>query len=236
MSLRQILNLALVPLLALIPVMRVSGAGDEEVMKPVRCVGNNEMKIALTFDDGPHRCYTPEILDVLDGYGVKATFFVIGENCRENLGIVRRELDSGHEIGNHTYSHPHLTNITAEKLFGEIVCTENILFEVGEYRPKLFRPPEGVYSLTVSGTLERLDYIPILWTVDTTDWKHPSAEKIAKTVTDNVKPGSIILCHDYVSGKSNTAAAMRLFIPELLKRGYVFVTVSELLVSGGTEK
>ena len=234
MSLRQILSLALVPLLALMPVMRVSGAEDEKVMKPVRCVGNNEMKIALTFDDGPHRCYTPEILDVLDGYGIKATFFVIGENCRENLGIVRRELDSGHEIGNHTYSHPHLTNITAEKLFGEIVCTENILFEVGEYRPKLFRPPEGVYSLTVSGTLERLDYIPILWTVDTTDWKHPSAEKIAKTV--NVKPGSIILCHDYVSGKSNTAAAMRLFIPELLKQGYVFVTVSELLVSGGTEK
>ena len=129
MSLRQILSLALVPLLALMPVMRVSGAEDEEVMKPVRGVGNNEMKIALTFDDGPHRCYTPEILDVLDGYGIKATFFVIGENCRENLGIVRRELDSGHEIGNHTYSHPHLTNITAEKLFGEIVCTENILFE-----------------------------------------------------------------------------------------------------------
>ena len=79
MSLRQILSLALVPLLALMPVMRVSGAEDEKIMKPVRCVGNNEMKIALTFDDGPHRCYTPEILDVLDGYGIKATFFVIGE-------------------------------------------------------------------------------------------------------------------------------------------------------------
>lgn len=208
----------------------------EEVRKPTRCVGNGEMKIALTFDDGPHRCYTPEILDVLDEYGIKATFFVIGSNCEENLGIVRRELDSGHEIGNHTYSHPHLTKITAEKLFGEIVSTENILFEVGEYRPKLFRPPEGVYSLTVSRTLERLDYIPILWSVDTTDWRHPSAEKIARTVLENVKPGSIILCHDFVSGKSNTAEALRMFIPELLERGYVFVTVSELLVSGRTEK
>ena len=234
MSLRRILSLALMLALLMIPLIRVSGA--EEERKPVRCVSNDEMKIALTFDDGPHRCYTPEILDVLDGYGIKATFFVIGSNCEENLGIVKRELDSGHEIGNHTYSHPHLTKITAEKLFGEIVRTENILFEVGEYRPKLFRPPEGVYSLTVSRTLERLDYVPILWTVDTTDWKHPSAERIAKTVLDNVKPGSIILCHDFVSGKSNTAAALKLFVPELLDRGYVFVTVSELLVSDRTEK
>ena len=199
-------------------------------------VRRDDNKIAFTMDCGSSMQYAQTVLDTLDRYNVKITFFVTGNFAKGHPDIVQQFVARGHEIGNHTYSHPHLTNITAEKLFGEIVCTENILFEVGEYRPKLFRPPEGVYSLTVSGTLERLDYIPILWTVDTTDWKHPSAEKIAKTVTDNVKPGSIILCHDYVSGKSNTAAAMRLFIPELLKQGYVFVTVSELLVSGGTEK
>lgn len=230
MSLRRILSLVFASMLLPLPVFGTAGE-SEEVRKPIRYVGNDEMKIALTFDDGPHASYTSEILDVLDDYGIKATFFVIGSNCEENLGIIKRELDSGHEIGNHTYSHPHLTKITAEKLFGEIIQTENLLFEVGEYRPKLFRPPEGVYSLTVSRTLDRLDYIPILWTVDTTDWKHPSAENIAKTVLDGVKPGSIILCHDYVSGKSNTAAALRLFIPKLLERGYVFVTVSELIVS-----
>ena len=202
-----------------------------EVKKPYRKHENSEMKIALTFDDGPHKCYTPEILDILDQYGVKATFFVIGSNCEDNLAIVQREIDSGHEIGNHTYSHPRLTKIKAEKLFSELIKTENILFELGEYRPKLFRPPEGVYSLTVSKTLERLDYIPILWTVDTTDWKLPSAEKIADTVLKNISSGEIILCHDFVSGKSNTPDALRIFIPKLLEQGYVFVTVSELIMS-----
>lgn len=207
------------------------GEVNAEVKKPYRKHENSEMKIALTFDDGPHKCYTPEILDILGEYGVKATFFVIGSNCEDNLAIVQREIDSGHEIGNHTYSHPHLTKIKAERLFSELIKTENILFELGEYRPKLFRPPEGIYSLTVSKTLERLDYIPILWTVDTTDWKLPSAEKIADTVLKNISSGEIILCHDFVSGKSNTPDALRIFIPKLLEQGYVFVTVSELIMS-----
>lgn len=207
------------------------GEVNAEVKKPYRKHENSEMKIALTFDDGPHKCYTPEILDILDEYGVKATFFVIGSNCEDNLAIVQREIDSGHEIGNHTYSHPHLTKIKAERLFSELIKTENILFELGEYRPKLFRPPEGIYSLTVSKTLERLDYIPILWTVDTTDWKLPSAKKIADTVLKNISSGEIILCHDFVSGKSNTPDALRIFIPKLLEQGYVFVTVSELIMS-----
>ena len=103
--------------------------------------------------------------------------------------------------------------------------------ELTDFRPKLFRPPEGVYSQTVSNTLERLDYIPILWTVDTTDWKRPKAETIAQTVMDHTEPGVIILCHDYVSGKSNTPAALRIFLPKLLEQGYQFVTVSELLMS-----
>lgn len=83
----------------------------------------------------------------------------------------------------------------------------------------------------MSKTLERLDYIPILWTVDTTDWKLPSAEKIADTVLKNISSGEIILCHDFVSGKSNTPDALRIFIPKLLEQGYVFVTVSELIMS-----
>ncbi|MBQ7125185.1 MAG: polysaccharide deacetylase family protein [Clostridia bacterium] len=199
--------------------------------KPLRKHENSEMKIALTFDDGPHESYTSEILDILDEYKIKATFFVIGRNCTENPDIVCREIESGHEVGNHTYSHPHLTKIREEKLRSEIIATENILFELKEYQPRLFRPPEGVYSGTVSKTLEGFDYTPILWTVDTTDWRTPSAEKIVDRVLDNISSGAIILCHDYVSGKSNTPEALRIFIPELINRGYKFVTVSELLMS-----
>ena len=202
-----------------------------EAPEPCRKHKNSEQKIALTFDDGPHKAYTEEILEILDEYGIKATFFVVGSNAEKHPELVKREMEAGHEIGNHTYSHPHLTNIEADTLYREMLETETILMNLTEFRPKLFRPPEGVYSQTVSTTLERLDYIPILWTVDTNDWKKPTAEAIAQTVVEHTEPGVIILCHDFVSGKSNTPAALRIFIPKLMEQGYQFVTVSELLMS-----
>ena len=203
----------------------VHGAG------PCRKHANSEMKIALTFDDGPDARYTAEILDILDEYGVRATFFVIGSNCEQQPALIERELRAGHEIGNHTYSHPHLGNLSTEALLAEIRKTEEVLEGLSGYRPRLFRPPEGVYSATVAGTVEGLHYIPVLWTVDTGDWRSPSAEAIARAVLERAEPGVIILCHDYVSGKSNTPAALRVFLPKLLSQGYVFVTVSELLES-----
>ncbi len=199
---------------------------------PCRRHDNSEKKIALTFDDGPHGRYTEEILDILDEYGVKATFFVVGSNAEARPALVMREWEAGHEIGNHTYSHPHLTNIEADELLNEMKRTDDVLERLIGNRPHLFRPPEGIYSQTVSTTLERMDYVPILWTVDTEDWRHPKAETIAKTVLDHTESGVIILCHDFVSGKSNTPAALRIFIPKLLEQGYRFVTVSELLKSG----
>ena len=198
---------------------------------PCRRHKNSEQKIALTFDDGPHKEYTAEILDILDEFGIKATFFVVGSNCEAYPDLVCRAIASGHEIGNHTYSHPHLTGIAEETLTREVERTESVLYTLGEYRTRLFRPPEGVYSKTVSKTIAAFGYIPVLWTVDTEDWRLPSAKTIADRVLRSTEPGVIILCHDYVSGKSNTPDALRIFIPELLHQGYVFVTVSELLES-----
>lgn len=228
MSLRKTLKLILS--VATVTAMLLTAVFAAPV-KPYKSYENAEMKIALTFDDGPHKKYTSEILDILDEYEIKATFFVIGCNCEKYPEIVQRAIDSGHEIGNHTYSHPRIFNRTTDVLISEIIKTENVLFELGEYRPKLFRPPEGVYTATVSRILDRLDYIPILWTVDTTDWTCPSADKIADIVIKNTKSGSIILCHDSTTKKSNTPEAMRIFIPELIKKGFVFVTVSELIMS-----
>lgn len=199
--------------------------------RPCRKHANSEMKIALTFDDGPDERYTAEILDILAEYGVRATFFVIGSNCERHPELVRREIKEGHEIGNHTYSHPHLSSLNVEGMVAELKKAEDVLKTLSGYRPRLFRPPEGVYSSTVAKAIESLDYIPVLWTVDTCDWKMPSADTIAERVLSCVEPGVIILCHDYVSGKSNTPAALRLFLPKLLSQGYVFVTVSELLQS-----
>lgn len=204
---------------------------EAKTKTPYRKHTNSEMKIALTFDDGPDSRYTGEILDILEEYGIKATFFVIGKNCEAAPELLQREIAEGHEIGNHTYSHPHLYGIGAQKLKDELIKTEKVLESLGADHPRLFRPPEGVYSGTVAGMVESLDYIPILWTVDTTDWKMPSAEVIAGRVLEKAESGVIILCHDYISGKSNTPAALRLFLPALLERGYEFVTVSELLAS-----
>ena len=189
----------------------------------------SEKKIALTFDDGPHKKYTEEILDILDEYSVKATFFVVGVCAEKYPEIVAREIASGHEIGNHTYSHAHLRNIDSSVLVGEIEKAENLIFDRVNYRTTLFRPPEGVCNETVKAVARDMDYSIVLWTVDTRDWVPSSREKIISSVLDKVDGGEIILMHDYVAKKSNTPDALRVIIPALLERGFTFVTVSELL-------
>ncbi len=189
----------------------------------------NEKKIALTFDDGPHRKYTEEILDILDEYSVKATFFVVGVCAEKYPEIVAREIASGHEIGNHTYSHAHLRNIDSAVLMEEIEKAEQLIFDSVSYRTTLFRPPEGVCSETVKAVARDMNYSLILWTVDTRDWVPSSRESIISSVLDTVDGGEIILMHDYVAKKSNTPDALRVIIPALLERGFTFVTVSELL-------
>lgn len=193
---------------------------------------DTNMKIALTFDDGPHPRDTIEILDILKEYGVHATFFVVGKNVQKYPELIMREVAEGHEIGNHTYSHINLRKAKKSTLEREILLNENIIYEICEYRPKLFRPPEGVYNRMVCASMEKLDYRIVLWTIDTKDWTKPSSDKIYDTVTEKVKSGNIILFHDLVVGESSTPDALRKIIPELLSRGYKFVTVSELIQSG----
>jgi polysaccharide deacetylase family sporulation protein PdaB len=185
--------------------------------------------IALTFDDGPDKKNTEEILDILKEYNIKATFFVIGKNCEENPEILKRIASEGHEIGNHTYSHPHLSKMQKSKVENEIRRTEEIVNEITGHKTCLFRPPEGVYSPIVAQACDTLGYKAILWSVDTTDWRSPKADKIVREVVDKTSSGSIILCHDYIAGESNTPAALRTFIPQLIQQGYNFVTVSELI-------
>ena len=194
----------------------------------------NEKLVALTFDDGPHKYRTPEILDILDKYNVKATFFVVGAMVHEYKDIIKREINSGHEIGNHTYNHSKMRKLSCDGLIKELEATENELFEIAEYRPKLFRPPEGYYSDQIAKAVGKIDYNIILWNIDTLDWAHNEVDKICECVYEGIKPGSIILFHDYVVGKSPTMAALERIIPELLSRGYKFVTVSELINNGIT--
>ncbi len=193
---------------------------------------NQEMKIALTFDDGPHPIYTPIILDILKEYGIHATFFMVGENVAHYRDVAERVLTEGHEVGNHTYSHPHLLNMTYGTLLDEMLGCEDVLFTLSEYKPHLFRPPEGLVDKDVISIADKLEYSVILWNVDTRDWANTPSDKIVENVIKNTDSGDIILMHDYIGYNSPTPEALRKYIPILLKKGFKFVTVSELLNAG----
>ena len=190
---------------------------------------NEYMKIALTFDDGPHPRYTPQILDILDQYGIKATFFVVGVNAEYYPDALEEINLRGHEIGNHTYTHPHVSVLNAENLTREVERCESVIYGLTDRRTKLFRPPEGMVDACVKSALGRLDYKVILWDIDTRDWAHTPPDAIRDNVVKHITSGDIILMHDYVSGGSPTPEALRLFIPELLEMGYKFVVISELI-------
>jgi peptidoglycan/xylan/chitin deacetylase (PgdA/CDA1 family) len=190
---------------------------------------NDKMQIALTFDDGPHPRYTPEILGILDEYGIKATFFMIGENVKYYPAAAEAVLAAGHEVGNHTYSHRCLPPLNDHEILSEITACEDAISSVAEYRPRLIRPPQGELTGEDERLLGALDYRIILWDVDTRDWAHTPPTEIAKYVCDHVEAGDIILMHDFIGHDSPTAEALRIFIPVLLERGYHFVTVGELL-------
>lgn len=186
-------------------------------------------RIALTFDDGPHPQETDAILDLLERYGIPATFFVVGKNAELYPAPLKRAVSLGHEIGNHTFSHPKLRGKSAASLTEELEHTENIIRSLTNIRPLVFRPPEGFRDSVVRTVSDEQGYQLVYWTVDTLDWTSASASSIEKAILKNVKNGSIILCHDYISGKSHTVEALERVIPRLLEEGYVFVTVSTLL-------
>lgn len=198
----------------------------------VRSVSSSKKQIALTFDDGPHFKYTEEILEILSIYNVKATFFVIGENAEKYPRIVEREIDEGHEVGNHTYKHVYLKGKCEEEIKSQISSVETVLADTCDYTPKLLRPPGGLYDVTLSKEAAKMGYTVVLWSVDTVDWSHPTVESIVENVKKEVDGGDIILMHDFIGGaKSPTPDALRAILPELINEGYEFVTVSELIAS-----
>lgn len=183
---------------------------------------NGEMKIALTFDDGPHPILTPKILDILERYQVKATFFLVGENVKNYPNVVERILREGHELGNHTYTHDRID-------LDEIEACEKAIYELTDYKTKLFRPPEGFINRSIKSASSALGYDIILWSIDTRDWAHTPPALICEKVINAISSGSIILMHDYISYNSPTPEALEELIPLVLNLGYRFVPVSELI-------
>jgi peptidoglycan-N-acetylglucosamine deacetylase len=183
--------------------------------------------IAMTFDDGPSAQLTPRLLDILKERGIKATFFVVGRNVAEYPDIVRRMAEEGHEIANHSWSHPAMTQLGAEGLRKQIDSTNEAVAKITGKRPVLMRPPYGATSSALNKLLtESYGLKVILWSVDPLDWKYRNSSRVYNHIVQNTQPGSIILAHDI---HATTVAAMPETLDALLAKGYKFVTVSELI-------
>ena len=193
----------------------------------------DENIIALTFDDGPDEVFTPQVLDILKKNDVKATFFLVGENLKQNKEIVKRQFEEGHEIGNHTYTHINVAKSGYDKVYEEITKTQEEIKEIIGVEPKLFRPPYRAMSRHMCDIVKNKNMNIILWSnLDPRDWSNPGVYSIVNTIESKVENGNIILLHDYNNlrnSKSQTIQALESVIPYLKEQGYKFVTISELI-------
>lgn len=181
-------------------------------------------RVALTFDDGPHPVYTKRLLDGLQSRGIRATFFVVGENISGSEDLIRRMADEGHVIGNHTYSHIKLSGITDAEACGEVQKTDALVRALTGSGTEFIRPPFGSWKKTLECELEM---IPVLWDVDPLDWTTKNTGVIVQRVLGDVEPGDIILLHDFYG--SSVDAALEI-ADQLLAQGYELVTVDELIL------
>lgn len=181
-------------------------------------------KVALTFDDGPHPVYTPQLLDGLNERGVHATFFVVGKNILGNEALLKRMETEGHLIGNHTYSHVKLSELDIARACAEVEKTNALICEVTGKEPEFIRPPFGEWKKAMECSFEM---IPVLWDVDPLDWTTKNTALVVERVLKDTKAGDIILLHDYY--QSSVDAALEI-VDALTERGYKFVTVDELIL------
>jgi len=186
--------------------------------------------IAITFDDGPSAKLTPQLLDILKARGVKATFFVVGQNAAEYPDILKRAVAEGHEIGNHSWSHLQLNRLGDAALTAQIEKTNAAIKAAIGHDPVVMRPPYGATNAKLDRRFnEQWGLKVIIWDVDPLDWKYRNSARVQNTILSQTKPGSIILVHDI---HPTSVAAMPATLDALLAKGYKFVTVSELIAMG----
>ena len=179
--------------------------------------------IALTFDDGPYAPVGNRIMDSLEKYNGRATFFVVGNRVAEYQTEIKRMHDNGHEIANHTYGHKYLNKLGADEIRSQVeLCNQAVAAVTGE-SPRLVRLPGGNKNDTVLGNV---NYPMIMWNIDTLDWKTKNADKTVQAVIGKVKDGDIVLMHELYTASGD--AAVRI-IPTLTEQGFQLVTVSELI-------
>jgi len=193
---------------------------------------SNKREIALTFDDAPDSNFTPQILDVLKQEGVRATFFLVGNRIEAHPDMVRRIIEEGHIIGNHSYNHANLPKLTDAEFRDQIKRTDELIHEFTGYIPSYVRPPYGNISEEQIKWLASQHRKIVNWNVDSLDWKELNAEQVEANVLADIRPGSIVLQHaggGTGADLSGTVLALPSIINKLRNEGIKFVTIPELL-------
>jgi peptidoglycan-N-acetylglucosamine deacetylase len=189
----------------------------------------NKADVAITFDDGPDLQFTPQILKKLKKYGVKATFFLLGQNAEKHPDMVKQIAKDGHIIANHSYSHPNFAKTPEEKYKEEILKTDRLLKDLVGYFPKFVRPPYGSITEKQLNWATTEGFMIVQWSVDTLDWKGLSGDEIANKIMGNAFPGSVLLQHS-ASGVplQGTVDSLDKFIPNMIKKGVRFVPLTKM--------
>ncbi len=225
---KNIFTRSFAALLSLCMIAGITSCASKEVNEPASNTPSDDAKekyIALTFDDGPNTTTTNEILDILEEYDVKASFFLIGDNIDyKSEKAVKRAHDMGCEIDNHSKSHDYMDNMSTDKIKEEIKYVDDYVYKItGEY-PSFFRPP----YIAVSDDMYSAIDIPFICGKGCDDWMDDvTAKQRANTVIQNAKDGQIVLLHD-AEGNKQTVKALKTIIPTLQQEGYTFVTLNEL--------
>ena len=206
-----------------------AGAEPEEIIPVEHLVLPEEKKtekkrIALTFDDGPHPIYTPQMLELLKEEQVPATFFLLGENVELYGDVVKEIAKEGHLIGNHTYHHVQITSLSLEEACKEIQETSDLIEELTGTGTEYVRPPFGTWNEELE---ERLDLIPVMWSIDTKDWTTQNVDWIVRETVKHAEDHDIILMHD---SYQSTVDAVKRVIEQLEAEGFEFVTVDEIIM------
>jgi len=201
--------------------------------KTIDRVATSQKSIALTFDDGPNEPYTSQVLDILNSYGVKSTFFVVGKNAEYYPDVARRVVAEGHVIGDHSYTHKPLAEFDVPD-YTELDKAQNAIYQVTGVKPHLFRPPYGRKTPWELEYVKMKGLVTVTWSSSANDPSQPPPNTIEKLILENVHPGMIILLHDgngikHGSDRSRTVAALPYIIESLKAQGYTLVTVPELI-------
>jgi polysaccharide deacetylase family sporulation protein PdaB len=193
---------------------------------PIYCVDTEEKKVAISFDASWGANNTIKILDILDKYDVKATFFLLGRWVDQFPEETKEIYNRGHEIGNHSNTHPDMTGVSKTNIVKEINTTDDKIFNLIGEKTTLFRCPSGSYNNSVVEAVESTNHYCIQWDVDSIDWKEQGADLEFNRVMKKVKPGSIVLFHN---AAIYTPENLPRIIESLKAQGYEFVTISELI-------